>query len=135
MSGSSTIIQAAGQGGKKAAFYLDKYLQGTGVRVTYAFGDKLPAVDKQQSALHGPDITIQTGAWTRSCVPGSTNGSGISGRWSLTFTEEEVRRGARSLLDCSGCRECHQCVTACPANAIDFSQKEETVKSAINQQL
>jgi heterodisulfide reductase subunit A len=45
----------------------------------------------------------------------------------LPFTEEEARYGANRCLDCGVCSECHECVKACPANAIDFSLRDETL--------
>ena len=41
----------------------------------------------------------------------------------LGFSEEDVREEAARCLDCAVCSDCKSCVTACPADAIDFEQK------------
>ena len=41
------------------------------------------------------------------------------------ITEEEARAAAGRCLDCGVCSECHQCVPACPAGAIDLGQRGE----------
>jgi heterodisulfide reductase subunit A len=41
----------------------------------------------------------------------------------LGFTEEDVREEAARCLDCAVCSDCKSCITACPADAIDFDQK------------
>jgi len=41
----------------------------------------------------------------------------------LGFSEEDVRVEAERCLDCAVCSDCKSCVTACPADAIDFDQK------------
>jgi len=122
VTGSSTIIEAAGQG-KRAAYFIDLFLDGKDP-ASYGYGDKLPATDKK-NVLSRPDIKI--------VPPVSNKVRPVSARnrdfreVEMTFTEEEVQRSASRCLDCSNCRECHQCISACPANAIDFSQKEEKI--------
>ena len=124
VTGASTIIEAAGQG-KRAAFYIDKFLNNKNPEA-FEFGDKLPAVDKN-IILQRKNISF---------IPALSNKfRSVSERIKdfddieTTYTEEEVAKSAQRCLDCSNCRECHQCVTACPANAIDFSQKKEVFTS------
>jgi len=124
VTGASTIIEAAGQG-KKAAFYIDKFLNDENPEA-FEFGDKLPAVDKNK-ILQRKDISF---------IPALNNKfRNVSERINdfddieTTYTEAEVIKSAQRCLDCSNCRECHQCVTACPAEAIDFSQKREIVNT------
>ena len=124
VTGASTIIEAAGQG-KKAAFYIDKYLVGETIE-SFEFGDKLPAVDKNK-ILQRKNISF---------IPAINNKfRSINERIKdfddieITYSEDEVLKSSQRCLDCSNCRECHQCVTACPAEAIDFSQKREIVNT------
>ena len=124
VTGASTIIEAAGQG-KKAAFYIDKYLVGETIE-SFEFGDKLPAVDKNK-ILQRKNISF---------IPAINNKfRNITERVKdfddieITYSEDEVLKSSQRCLDCSNCRECHQCVTACPAEAIDFSQKREIVNT------
>lgn len=118
-SGSSTIIAAAGQG-KRAAFYLDRFLSGEVVGAA-EFGDKLPTSDSaailRDKAFPAPVIPDKFREGAERCKDFK--------EVERTFTDDEARRAAGRCLDCSNCRECHQCVNICPANAIDFSMKEE----------
>jgi len=127
VTGASTIIEAAGQG-KKAAYYIDKFLLGEDTE-SFEFGDKLPAVDKK-NILQRKDITFIPALHHkfRSVTERIKNFNDIE----ITYTEQEVNKSAARCLDCSNCRECHQCVTACPAEAIDFSLKKEVVKANAN---
>lgn len=124
VSGSSTIIETAGQG-KRAAYYMNKFLQGLDLN-SFEFGDKLPAVDKKK-ILSRPEILLKP-AMDEKFRPVAERIKDFK-EVELTFTKEEVRLSAERCLDCSNCRECHQCVAACPAYAIDFSQKKETVRA------
>lgn len=122
VTGATTIIEAAGQG-KQAAFYIDKYLNGSKPG-DFEFGDKLPAVDKIK-VLSRDNIKLANPVRDtyRSAAERVKDFDDVE----KTFTEEEVKISAERCLDCSNCRECHQCISACPAEAIDFSQKDEQV--------
>ncbi|MDP4281587.1 MAG: FAD-dependent oxidoreductase [Bacteroidota bacterium] len=128
VTGPSTIIEAIGQG-KKASFFMDKFLQGAELS-GYESGDKLPPVDKA-IVLNRPG-----GIPSAPVIPGTFR----IGRERIhdfndverTFTEEEALKSAGRCLDCSNCRECHQCLAVCPANAIDFAQKTENIKADVD---
>jgi heterodisulfide reductase subunit A-like polyferredoxin len=122
VTGSSTIIEAIGQG-KRAAFYMDKYLKGEDPAL-YEFGDKLAPVDKKK-VLGRPGIQPVPAPEEGLRPPSERKKDFLD--IERTFTEEEAFLSASRCLDCSNCRECHQCISACPANAIDFSQKEENI--------
>ncbi|HBZ26298.1 MAG TPA: glutamate synthase [Rikenellaceae bacterium] len=130
VTGATTLIEAAGQG-KRAAFYIDKFLNNLNME-DFESGDKLPAADKAKVLKR----------YTGNSVPSVENQSiPLKDRIKsfdeveYTYTEDELRASTQRCLDCSNCRECHQCLTICPANAIDFSQKREqystTVKSVV----
>jgi len=130
VSGASTIIEAAGQG-KRAAFYIDKYLSGLNPG-DYEAGDKLPAVDKTKI------LQNYKGGMKPSVTGGMRNPAERAKDFAeveRTYREEELKESTLRCLDCSNCRECHQCVNICPANAIDFSLKDEihsiTAKSVV----
>lgn len=120
VSGSSTIIEAAGQG-KKAAFYMDKFLAGLNPELFFD-GDKLPAVDKKP-ILNAYKGGVKPGVHGRERDPKERIRD--FEEVEFTYTEDEVQEASHRCLDCSNCRECHQCVNICPAYAIDFSQKKE----------
>ncbi len=122
VTGATTIIEAVGQG-KKAAFYIDKYLNGEEPR-KFEFGEKLPAADKQKVLNHQEIPTsFSVEEKFRPAEERVKDFEDVE----LTFTEEEAKASASRCLDCSSCRECHQCITACPAGAIDFSEKREKI--------
>ena len=126
VTGATTLIEAAGQG-KKAAFYLDKYLRGLNME-DFEDGDKLPAIDKAK-------VFKKYDGKIKPPISGGMMPLAERARsWKeveQTFTEEELKASTQRCLDCSNCRECHQCVSICPANAIDFSQKKQTVRRTV----
>ncbi|MFZ4726966.1 MAG: FAD-dependent oxidoreductase, partial [Paludibacter sp.] len=130
VTGATTLIEAAGQG-KKAAFYMDKYLRGLNM-LDFHDGDKLPAIDKAKVLNKGKIALIPQ--IPNAMMPVSQRATSWE-EVDKTFTEAELKASTERCLDCSNCRECHQCVAACPSNAIDFSQKTQvlntTVKSVV----
>jgi len=50
----------------------------------------------------------------------------------LPLTEETARYSSGRCLDCGVCSECHQCITACPAMAIDLDMQEEEEELEVN---
>ncbi len=126
VTGASTIIEAAGQG-KKAAFYIHKFLNNE-ILEDFEFGDKLPAIDKKailEKHAHEKIHTVE--CKIRSVSERIKDFNEVE----MTYTEEEVKAATLRCLDCSNCRECHQCVSICPANAIDFSQKKELIQTTV----
>ena len=132
VTGPTTIIEAVGQG-KRAAFYLDKYLLSEMPHDhndrndrhdlhDFSFGDKLAPVDKAKlltnKQIEPQKPLIDTFRKPEERIKDFRDVEN-------TYTEEEARMSASRCLDCSNCRECHQCISACPADAIDFSQKKE----------
>lgn len=131
VTGPSMIVNAAAQG-KKAAFYIDRYLRGDkldGVN----YDDRLPAVDRdevisrQKSYSNLPSVGTKT--------HGGENETGRTIDFNMTepiLTEEEARYSAGRCLDCGVCSECSQCIATCPANAVDMSMRErvEEVEAA-----
>jgi len=157
VTGPSMIVSAIGQG-KRAAFYIDRFLKGESVD-GIAFDDRLPAVEaslvlsRAQSNGDGngngrghkqllPVVGLRTPrAAIAERFPVEKRERPVSERIEsmaeveIPLTEEEVRYGANRCLDCGVCSECKECVKACPAHAIDFSLRDEdetiTVKSVI----
>ena len=122
--GATTIIEAVGEG-KRAAYYMDKYLNNQDLS-QYKFGEKLPAVDKNEVINRGTHkLTPPVKDKFRPANERAKDFMDVE----KTFTEEEAKFSASRCLDCSNCRECHQCIEACPAEAIDFSQKDETIQA------
>ncbi len=121
VTGPSMIVQAIGQG-KRAAFFMDRFLQGEtleGVR----FEEPLPVVDKAEVVARTPSLSTLPAAPRRE-RPVAERLSSMA-EVELPVSEEEARAGARRCLDCGGCCECHECVHACPAGAFHFEMREE----------
>ncbi|MHB8085669.1 MAG: FAD-dependent oxidoreductase [Dehalococcoidia bacterium] len=122
VTGPAMIVKAVGQG-KRAAYYIDRYLQGMPMNSGH-FDERLPMVDKESvlSRTSG-DISARkpvspklkpVDEWARSFD-----------EYEMTMTEDEARYSANRCLDCGGCSQCRQCVAICPADAISFDMRTE----------
>jgi len=116
--GPSMIVKAIGQG-KRAAFYIDRFLQGEELNV--AFDERLPMTDK--SSVHdreGRVVELQ---------PLTDPELDVTERVDSfveivdSFSEEQARYSASRCLDCGYCSECQECIETCPADAIRLDQK------------
>ena len=116
VTGATTLIEAAGQG-KKAAFYMDKFLRDLNM-YDFEDGDKLPAVDKEPIINRRHLLLPQVEPNMKPLAERARSWEEVE----QTYTEDQVKEATARCLDCSNCRECHQCVSACPSNAIDFTQ-------------
>jgi len=124
VTGPSMIIQAIGQG-KRAAFYMDRYLKGESFS-DVSFDERLPMVDQS-------DVLIRIGSNISRRDPIEVpqiplNARTTSAAWEEvegTINEEEARYSASRCLDCGGCAECHECIEACPADAIHFEMRRQ----------
>jgi len=119
VTGPSMIVEAVAQG-KRAAFYIERHLQGLPLdHVT--FDARLPAADKA--------VALHRGTTPRAGVAAHETAAAARAR-SLeeierTMSEAEARYSAGRCLDCGLCSECHECVAACPAGAIRLDMREE----------
>ncbi len=123
VSGPSIIVEAIGHA-RRAAHYIDLYLQGKDISVPN-FEELLPMVDKQEVLKRRPypmayskpkhEISLEERRTTFKEVE-------------LPLTEEEVVAEAKRCLNCAVCSDCHQCIKVCPADAIDYSQKDQEVE-------
>jgi heterodisulfide reductase subunit A-like polyferredoxin len=122
VTGPSMIIEAIAQG-KRAAFYLDRYLLGLPLS-GIIFDARLPATGHRDvlSRAETPPST-RTPAPARERPPAERARS--LDEIEQTMTEEEARYGAGRCLDCGICSECHECVAACPADAIRLDMRAE----------
>lgn len=127
VTGPASITEAIGQG-KRAAFYIDRHLQGK-TEGSIAFKHRLPVVTKESVIQRLGSIT------RRESISSSELDVGERARSFAEvegcFSEKDARYGASRCLDCGGCSECGQCVTACPADAIklDMRAKEQILES------
>ena len=124
--GPTTIPTAIGQG-KRAAFYIDRFLTGRSAEPA-RFDDRIPMADRtgvvsstrENGSVRPPVPTVHLAPEVR---------SRSFDEFERTMTEEEARYSATRCLDCGICSECRECVTVCPPNAIDFGMRaqKETV--------
>ena len=121
--GPSSIVQAMGQG-RRAAFHIDRMLQGESLDVP--FGDPLDVTDKKE-------ILDETRNWETVApisIPERSPHERIGdfATYEEALTEENARLEANRCLSCAECSQCMECVNVCPADCIDFSMKSEAIK-------
>ena len=121
-SGASDITRAVGAG-RRAAFSIDNFVQGRALGSFPALDDLLGVVDKAEVMARQTKYTDR-----EPIVAGTTFSPAPSGFGELepAMTEAEARAGAGGCMDCGVCSECQECVKACPADAINFDQREKT---------
>ncbi len=126
VTGPSMIVTSIGQG-KKAAFYIDRYLSGLtldGLR----YDDRLPVADRAAVVARARDGGSHLEPVPVLRRPAAARVGSFS-EYEAGFSESEARDSARRCLDCGVCSECRECVAACPADAIDLGMRarHETV--------
>ena len=121
VTGPSSITHAIGQG-RRAAHFIDRYLRGETLDPG-SFNGMLPVVSKE--TVLGRQRAFRRLTVDRTAERPPEERIGDFEEIELPLTEEEARASAARCLDCGGCSECHQCLSACPANAIDFSMRDE----------
>ena len=123
VTGPTMITTAVGQG-RRAAFMIDRFLQGEALDPD-AFDEALPVADKK-SVLARQDVYDRREPF-ESHAAMSAAPTDFS-ETEAPMTEDEAFLGAARCLDCGVCSECHACVDACPADCIDFSMREEEIE-------
>jgi heterodisulfide reductase subunit A len=126
VTGPTMITTAVGQG-RRAAFMIDRFLQGAELDPG-AFDESLSVVDKQ-TVLARQDVYDR-----REPLESSAAMSAAPSDFSETeapMTEDDALSGAARCLDCGVCSECHACVDACPANAIKLDMREQEIEAEV----
>ncbi len=126
VTGPSMIVTSIGQG-KRAAFYIDRYLSGLpldGLR----YDDRLPVADRKAVAARAAEGGTSLPPVPILRRPAAARLQSFH-EYEAGFSESEARDSARRCLDCGVCSECRECVAACPADAIDLGMRprHETV--------
>jgi heterodisulfide reductase subunit A-like polyferredoxin len=121
VTGPTSIVECLAQG-RRAAFFIDLYLKDEPLDAS-RYPDRLPPVSHQA-------VLARQHSYRH--LAESINGERVPEARVLDFEEVELpldagqaRAAAGRCLDCGGCSECHQCLTACPADAIDFSMRDQ----------
>ncbi len=116
--GPAIIVEAIGQG-KRAAFYMERWLRGEPLGGT-EFAAKLPVVDKREVLAHQAEYPARPVEKREVCVDDRVRDFC---EVELQLSEEEALASAANCLNCGICSECQQCRIVCPADAIDFDQR------------
>jgi heterodisulfide reductase subunit A len=126
VTGPTMITTAVGQG-RRAAFMIDRYLQGQELDPGL-FDDPLPVADKDE-VLARQDVYDRREPFESSAAMSAapTDFAETEG----PMTEDEAFLGAARCLDCGVCSECHACVDVCPADCIDFSMREKEIEAEV----
>jgi len=126
VSGASFINTAAGRG-RKAAFMIDRWLQGRELNEA-EFDPKLPVVDKaevlQRQRSHSRRDPVANKV-ALSAEPRDFK------EIEPPLTEEEALYSVSRCLDCGVCSECHQCVSTCPASAVKMEMREQEIETRV----
>ena len=121
VTGPGSIVEALAQG-KRAAFYIDRFVRGEDVDAE-AYERRLPAVDKTEvlgrQERYGRLVPLERKE--RSSEERVNDFQEVE----LPLTGDEARYSAGRCLDCGGCSECQQCIGACEAKAINFEMRDE----------
>ena len=123
VTGPTMITTAVGQG-RRAAFMIDRYLQGAELDPG-AFDEALPVVDKAE-VLGRQDVYDRREPFESSAIMNAAPTD--FGETEGPMTEDEAFLGAARCLDCGVCSECHACVDACPAEAIKLDMQREEIE-------
>ena len=128
VSGPSMIIEAIAQG-KRAAFYLDRQLQGLPL-AGVTFDARLPVVPEAAVLGRATESPTSRAPVVPHELPAAVRARSMD-EIEQTMTEDEARYSASRCLDCGICSECHACVAACPAGAIrlDMRESRETIEA------
>ena len=116
--GPAIIVEAVGQG-KRAAFFIDRWLRGEPLAGA-EFAAKLPAADKKEVLARQVDFPARPVERKEVCVADRVRDFC---EVELQLSEAEALASAANCLNCGICSECQECKKACPADAIDFDQR------------
>lgn len=121
VTGASTIAKAVGHA-RRAAHMVDRYLRGLPLD---GFTEPLPVVEQAEVLARQKSHSRRDPlAPALRAVPNPTDFAELE----PGLTEEEAHAAAGRCLDCGVCSECHECIAACPADAIDLDLRAEDVE-------
>jgi heterodisulfide reductase subunit A2 len=124
--GPSKIVDAVGAG-RRAAFMIDRFLRGESL-TELPFDERLPVVERRDVFARQRSHSRREPLPALSLAGAPTDFAELE----PALTEEDARAYAGSCLDCGVCSECHECVAACPADAIDLDQREQELEVAVD---
>jgi heterodisulfide reductase subunit A-like polyferredoxin len=126
--GPSDITRTMGMG-KRAAFYIDRYLKGEQID-NVVFDERLPMTDKKEVLERSKNVSRRDPTALGETVPHERVKS--FDPYQGCLTEGAARDEANRCLDCAGCAQCRQCIQVCPADAINFDMRSEHMKVRVD---
>jgi heterodisulfide reductase subunit A-like polyferredoxin len=120
VSGPRTYIEAMAAG-RKAAISIDRYMKNEDIRIHR----ELEGPSDEYFEADIRDIEHADRVHMKTLSPKKRYGS--FAEVALGFSDEDARTEAQRCLECGGCSECMQCVTACEPKAIFHDMKDEYV--------
>ena len=120
--GPSMIVDAVGQG-RRAAFAIDRLLRGEDI-ASVPFDDRLPVADHASVLARQRSYSRREPLTPAAPVVAPTGFAEIE----PPLTEDEALAAAGRCLDCGVCSECHECISVCPADAIDLDMRERELE-------
>ncbi|UCE73249.1 MAG: FAD-dependent oxidoreductase [Methanomassiliicoccales archaeon] len=121
VTGPATVVMAVGAG-RKAARSIDAYLR----------GEEVKPHSKEEKAVTFEELGLEEDIQKKARVaiselPTSKRKKNfkeiVNG-----LSEKEAKEEAMRCLNCGICSGCHQCISVCEPDAIDFSQKKEEIE-------
>jgi heterodisulfide reductase subunit A2 len=122
VTGPSMIVTSIGQG-KRAAFHIDRFLCGAPTKGVH-FDERLPIADRAAvvaQAREGGTLREPVPPVRRPIAERLTSFN----EYESGMNEQDARASANRCLDCGVCCECRQCVSVCPADAINLEMREQ----------
>jgi heterodisulfide reductase subunit A2 len=119
VTGPTMIIKAISQG-RRAAFYMHRFLKGESLDVEFEAllekADKAVVLEesksfRQRSPVPQPMMTLAERQRTFDC-------------YERAMTDQQARQEAHRCMNCGQCSQCRECVNVCPASSIDFSLRD-----------
>jgi heterodisulfide reductase subunit A2 len=126
VTGPTMITTAIGEG-RRAAFMIDRFIQGEELDPAL-FDLPLPVVDKQQVLARQEVYDLREPFESTAVMSAAPTDFSET---EATMTEEEAFLGAARCLDCGVCSECHACVDACPADAIKLDMRGQEIEAEV----
>jgi heterodisulfide reductase subunit A len=125
VTGPSMITKAVGHG-RRAAFMIDRWLRGEPLDGA-EFDRRMPMVPQEDV------LARQKSHSRRDPLPQHVLASAPTDFTELepAMTAQEISSATSRCLDCGVCSECHSCVDACVADAINLDMVEERVTTDI----
>jgi heterodisulfide reductase subunit A len=125
VTGPTTIAEAVGHG-RRAAHMIDRWVRGLPLA---GFDAPLPVVDKAEVLARQSRHSLRE---PQDAALRLTEAPTDFAELEPALTETEARQATGRCLDCGVCSECHECLAACPADAIDLTMRPQKLEAEVS---